>query len=503
MLSLLALRNFLYKPWRSALLFLGFGMGVSVMIVLLSIGEAMVDQSQDERLVGGGDVTVLPEGIDLEVMKTGGLGGLYFSIANARFLYLQLLGAPRLAPIVRAVAPQSTGKLLYLTTPDGVEQPVRATGEIPSATAAVGAAPSLLAGTWRDDADDRRWVSPSAAQLESDIDHFHLPPPELAHRESWAEWHYFNVVSADRRHWAFVSFILGGDVPRGQWGGQVLVTTHDAGPGDAPAVQRRFTATASPAAVDFSTTTPDLRIGPSHVTLLPDGRYAVSARAREEGGAGATLALDLIISPTPRAYFPGASIETADFASGYTVPGLRADATGQLCVDARCRRFDGTQAYHDHNWGVWRGVTWEWGAARAGTYALLYGRVQPPDSLGGSSPLFVYLVDSLGFRSVFRPAAVEYQDTRVIHVKGASLRVPGRAVLSDVRGRDTLRVELIVEDAVATDTRRPLIERGAADEARGLTRPYFVQMKGRVRLSGRVGGASIGGQGTGFFETYR
>jgi hypothetical protein len=75
----LAVRNFLYKPWRSALLFVGFGTGVAVMIVLLSIGEAMVTQAQDERLVGGGDVTVLPEGIDIEVMKTGGLGGLYCS----------------------------------------------------------------------------------------------------------------------------------------------------------------------------------------------------------------------------------------------------------------------------------------------------------------------------------------------------------------------------------------------------------------------------------------
>ena len=125
MFSLLAVRNFLYKPWRSALLFLGFGMGVAVMIVLLSIGEAMVTQAKDERLVGGGDVTVLPEGIDIEVMKTGGLGGLYFSIANARFLYLQLLASPRMAGVVRAVAPQSEGKLLYLTTADGEERTVR------------------------------------------------------------------------------------------------------------------------------------------------------------------------------------------------------------------------------------------------------------------------------------------------------------------------------------------------------------------------------------------
>jgi len=499
--SLLALRNFLHKPWRSLLLFLGFGMGVSVMIVLLSIGEAMVTQAKDERLVGGGDVTVLPEGIDIEVMKTGGLGGLYFSIANARFLYLQLLAAPRLAGVVRAVAPQSEGKLLYLTTADGVEQTVRATGEIPSATAAVGAAPVLAAGEWRDDDADRRWTHPTRAELEADIDHFHVAPATLADRPSWAEWHYFNVVSADRRRWAFITFMLAGEVPDGRWGGRVLVTTHEESGGATR--ERRFTATVAPADIAFSTTSPDLRLGTSHVTLLPDGRYAIAATANEDGGGHGRLRLDLVVDPVPGAYFPGTAIETGDFTSGYTVPGLEANATGELCVDVRCEQFDGVQAYHDHNWGVWRGVTWEWGSARAGSYALLYGRVQPPDSLGASAPLFVYLVDSLGFRAVFRPSEIVYDDARVIRVDGHDLRVPASAVLTDIRGGDSLRVELTVEDAVATDTRRQFIERGEGDEARRLPRPYFVQMKGRAQITGRVGGAPISGEGTGFFETYR
>ena len=83
--------------------------------------------------------------------------------------------------------------------------------------------------------------------------------------------------------------------------------------------------------------------------------------------------------------------------SGYVVPALRADATGSICVDGTCEQYDGAQSYHDHNWGVWRGVTWEWGAARAGQYTVLYGRVQPSDSTVASQPLFVYVVDSLGF----------------------------------------------------------------------------------------------------------
>jgi hypothetical protein len=300
----------------------------------------------------------------------------------------------------------------------------------------------------------------------------------------------------------FVSFILGGDVRHGRWGGQVLVTTHAASTAGGAARQRRYVATADARDIQFTTTSPDLRIGASSVRLLSDGRYAVRARARAEEG-GAPIDVDLIIAPAPRAYFPGVDIETGDFSSGYTVPALKADGTGRVCVGAHCEAYMSAQAYHDHNWGIWRGVTWEWGAARAGTYALLFGRIQPPDSLGGTTPLFVYLVDSLGFRAVFRPPTVAYTDGRTVTVAGRRLRVPSQARLADIRGDDTLRVDLTVEDAVATDTRKPLIERGESQAVRRLAHPYFIQMKGRVRISGRVGGAPIAGDGTGFFETYR
>lgn len=86
MISILAFRNLIYRPWRSFLLFFGYGVGVGVMIVLLSVGEALISQARDEKLVGGGQVTVLPQGIDVEVMKTGGVGGLFFSIDHSRLI---------------------------------------------------------------------------------------------------------------------------------------------------------------------------------------------------------------------------------------------------------------------------------------------------------------------------------------------------------------------------------------------------------------------------------
>ena len=148
-------------------------------------------------------------------------------------------------------------------------------------------------------------------------------------------------------------------------------------------------------------------------------------------------------------------------------------------------------------------MSWEWGAARADRYAVLYGRVQPPDSVAASQPLFVYLVDSLGFRALFRPREITYDDARTIAVSGTAVRIPAHGDMFDARGDDTLHISIDVEDATVTDTRRPLVERGDYMNARRIARPFFVQMKGTVRLEGRVQGHPINARGAGFFETYR
>ena len=262
----------------------------------------------------------------------------------------------------------------------------------------------------------------------------------------------------------------------GRWGGQLLVTLHEQG---RPA--RRFTSTVPSSRVRFSTTDADLRIGEARVDVRPDGRYAVSGSAREDG-SGTALTLDLVVSPSPGAYFPGATL-TSGIVSGYVVPALSAEATGSICVGERmCNRYDGAQAYHDHNWGVWRGVTWEWGAARAGEYTFLYGRVEPPDSVANTQPLFVYLVDASGFVALFRPREIRYVDGRTTLVNGRTIRTPSTAEMVDVRGDDTLRLALSIEDASASDTREGMAERGEGLAARRLLRPYFVQMKGTARL---------------------
>ncbi|HEU4749272.1 MAG TPA: hypothetical protein VFS56_12280 [Gemmatimonadaceae bacterium] len=502
MIRRLAFRNIAYRPWRSLLLFFGYGVGVGVMIVLLSIGEAMLTQARNERLVGGGTITVLPEGLDIEVMKTGGIGGLFFSIDHASFLYRQLLASPRLERDVRAVAPQIEGRLLYARTSDGTEYAVYAAGEIPAASEAVGAAPTILDGTWTNDEGDRRWTSPTLAELRHEIDRFHLPSDSLANRDTWGEWHYFNVMSDGGKRWAFISFIVGGDVTGTDWGGNLGITLREQG-----GRTRKFATRVDRSRVRFSTASANVVFGDSRVEVLPNGDYRVRATAREENGAG-RIDISLTVSPAPFAYFPGVSMGAGDFVSGYTVPALRASASGTLCVDGRCEVLTRAQAYHDHNWGVWKGVTWEWGAGRAGEYTFLYGRVHAPDSAASRPPVLVYLIDSLGFRGVFRPRTISYSDRRSVRIAGRTIAVPARAVLFDERDGDTLSIEIDIEDAIATDMR---VEREAMGvetrnedaPATPALKPYFIQMKGTARISGRLEGMRVEGTGTGFFETFR
>lgn len=478
MLLTLALRHLLVRPLRSLFLLLGFALGVGVMIVLLSVGEAMLQQSRDVSLVGGGEITVLPQGIDVEAMRTGGVSGMFFGLDRARFLTRQVLGGPRYHSEVRAVAPAIEGKLLYLRAA-GRTVVVRAGGEIPSRARAVGTALDLRAGRWHDSAADSAYVAPRPQQVYDELDHFHLPPrPD----STWAEWHYFNVTAGPHEWW-YVTYLVGGEVSLAgsdsgrRWGGRLLITRR------APDGRyERYIATVPAEQVVFDTARADLTLGQSSVRQR-DGRYRLRARARGPAGA---VRFDLMVRPTPNRYFPPVELGEGGLLSGYVVPGLTASATGVICAGSRCDRVKGVPAYHDHNWGVWRDVTWEWGAAGGSRIALLYGGVY--DSTARASPFFLALVDSLGVRQVLRFDRIAYSGSRpAAGARGA--RAPTRIALLAAREADTVRLAVRVEDALASAT------------AAGPDR-LFLQMRGRFTLDGRVAGQAVADSGAGFFETY-
>jgi hypothetical protein len=472
MITVLAFRHLLVRKLRSLFLLLGFSIGVGVMIVLLSVGEALLEQSRDVSLVGGGEVTVLPQGIDVEAMRTGGISGMFFGIDRARFLTRQVFGGQRNADLIRTVSPAVEGKLLYLQHGDRVV-PVRAGGEIPSRAAAVGSAIQVLSGRWQDGAGDSSYIAPSAQQLYDELDRFHLPSQPDS---TWGEWHYFNIVIADNEWW-YLTYLIGGQ----------LLATHRRPDGS----YQRFTASVPPSRIAFDTARADLVLGSSSVEQRR-GQYRLRAQANGKSGA---LNLQLDLTPLPQRYFPPVELRDEGFVSGYVVPGLAATASGRICVATRCRRFSTRPAYHDHNWGVWRDVTWEWGAAQGHELSLLYGGVYGPDRhRNGSdaavrSPFFLTVVDSLGVKQVLRFSRISYAGAREASgIRG--LVAPANFSLLATRDADTLTLSVKVVDALGT-------EMGASGFRR-----VFLQMRGRFTLTGKLIGQEVADSGTGFFETY-
>ena len=470
MILRLALAELRHRPGRALFLLGGYALGVAVMVVLLAVGEAMLEQSRDRALVGGGDVVLVPAGASAEMLKSGGVGSLFLGIDQARFIQRAVLESPRGREEfgIVAASPVLDARQVELLAA-GRRWTAIASGEIPSRARAAGAAPELLAGRWTDSEADRRWVAPTQAELLREIDRFHLPAGEAAGDSTWAEWHYFNVMLGPQR-WLYVTLLVGGRVGvPGEWGGRVLLTVREA-----DGTHRSLTRDFADTAVRFDTASPDLRFGQDAWVRLDGGVYHVVA------GAG-DARVDLRFTPAPRRYFPPTDLGGTALVSGYVAPALFARAEGTVCTP-RCEAVDAAQGYHDHNWGVWRDVSWEWGAASDDNLSLLYGVVRGEET--ATQGLFAYLVDGRGVRAVLRPGPLRYTRMQTVQTDGGAVRVPRQMQWEDRRAG--VRVTIDVQAAHVTDTG-------------GRTRPLFVQMRGTARVEQRGREPETL---SGFFETY-
>jgi hypothetical protein len=462
------------RPGRSLLLLLGYALGVGVTVALLSIGDALVEQSRDRDLLGGGDLLVLPAGIDLETLRTGGVSSLYFTLDQARFYYREVLTGPRFAGEIEAVAPWLEDELLYLES--GSERiAVSAGGHIPSAAQALGASPDLIDGRWEDAEADRLWMGPEPAERLREIDAFRPTPQAAAGDSTWAEWHYFNLVSPDESEWIYLTFLAGGDVPDGEWGGRVLLTyVHADG-----AQQSRFIDVARED-IELQFDRPDLEMGDSYVRLRPDGTYEI--RATVTGGGG-ELGLEVLLEPELHRYLPPVNVSPGGFPSGYVVPVLRGTASGSVCVDGSCSEWENASAYHDHNWGVWRDVTWDWGHFEAGDLSILYGGVRQSteDGTDRSGGRFAFVVDSLGLAATLPIRQIEYEWNE---------DGPTRMRLEASLGGQSLRLDVPVDHWLATE-----------QEADGRSRMFY-QLRGTAEVDAVLVDGPVSGRGTGSFETW-
>jgi hypothetical protein len=481
MITRLAIAELRHRPGRALFLLGGYSLGVAVMVVLLAVGEAMLEQARNQALVGGGDMIVVPAGISTEMLRSGGTESLFLGLDQARFLQREVLEGERGREQfgIRSASPVLDGKRVEIRAGEQRFAAI-ATGEVPSRARAAGALPELLAGRWDDSDADRRWVSPTAQELYREIDRFHRPAGATAEDSTWAEWHYFNVV-LDQGRWLYLTFLVGGRMadPDG-WGGRILLTLREpsrrpaASAAAAEGTHRSLTRDFTAGQVRFDTASPNLQFGVGSFVRLENGEYRVVA---EVDGAS----VDLQIAPAPGRYFPPADLGGTSLVSGYTVPALYAEAVGSVCLP-RCERVAGAQAYHDHNWGVWRGISWEWGAASNERLSLLYGVVRGDST--AEQGVFAYLVDERGPVGIYRPREIRVTESQSISVGGRRVLVPRQLIFGDERRG--LEVTIDVEAVHVTD-----LEREAAR--------YFVQMRGVARVVVEGGRTE---ELPGFFETY-
>ncbi len=290
--------------------------------------------------------------------------------------------------------------------------------------------------------------------------------------------------------WLYLSYILGGDLSSERWGGLVLarLRTPDGR-------HRSFADTLRASAIEFSTTSPDLRFGSHTVELLDEPvRYRVQAVLPSLEGRS-RLRVDLEMEPAPHRYFPPAELASSgSFVSGYVVPALRARAQGTICWDRRCWDVDQTLAYHDHNWGTWGGVLWDWGIAHTSDVDVLYGGVHGSgvdEARQRGARFLVYAVDSLGVTAVLEPDRLEYSGSRAVVFGGESVPAPERVTWTARRGDDSLTAVI--------DLRRIGLSRLALGADADV---FFAQMQGTMTLAGRLGSRPVSARGPGFFETY-
>ena len=473
---LLALRTLQTRPRRTLVLLLGYGLGVAVMIALLAVGDALLLQARDRDVVAGGDLVLVPAGIDAEVLKTGAVTAMFLVMPNARFLTRQVLMGPRYADTIAAASPEMIDKLVYIRVRDRVTA-TRASGAIPSSAAATRSLLDVADARWRDDDRDRAWITPSSQERLDAIDRFHIAPVGPQGR-TWAEWWYFNFTTNDGIH-GYMSFIA--DRER-----RVRVAVTLRGPGG-----RLLRLTDMYAASTLPFEGAVIAAGPHRVELR-DGTYQIHVGGM--GGSKERLSADLRVRPTPGWYLPPFEQQSGGFRSGYVVPALHAEVTGTVTVGPKTLRIEGT-GYHDHNWGIWQAVTWEWGTAGTTSYALLAGLVRHPAVKGQEMlvTLFGTERNRSGVMGLLRGSAPEPSDWMSgPPVGGIRLRVPGRLRYRAANeAGDRLIVEFVPEDIIATPQDPPVAGRNV-----------FLQMRGRYSVTGAVGDRPVRFMATGYAETF-
>ena len=447
----------------------GFGFGVAVMAALLGVGDVILEQSRSPALRGGGDLVVVGRAGD---------------VTSARYLLSSVIGAPPLGPRVAAVSPTQR-RPLFLVEGDRVTR-LRGRGGIPSLEQALGDPEVARVGAWTDAPADRAWTAPDAGELLRAMDRFHPIPDAPSWADSWAEWLYFNGRSPDGSMRFYLSFMTG---PRsGAAGRSSGVRLQLERKGRIQNYSRRVvvpeaTLLARAPDVDFA----------GNTVRLEGLRYRIALDLAAEGGGPGLKGEIALDAPPGRSVPPLVLHGRAGWLSGYVVPVLSGPLSGALDIGGARIGLDGAVGYHDHNWGFWRGVSWQWGQVTHEGYSFLYGRVRPPAE--ATPPEEAERIP--GVLAVIGPGG-PIAFAKGAQIEEASSGPDGRPESIQILAREAgldVRMELQIEDVVSTPVGRP----GSI----GPGPTQFLQLRARYHVTGRVGDRQLDFTALGAAETWR
>jgi hypothetical protein len=460
----LALRSLLARPVRSAVLVGGFGLGVAVMAVLLGVGRVILEQARAPQLRGGGDIV---------------MGGAAGRLPNAPFILSTVLHSGTLGAEVATAAPSDQADL-YLVDPGGTTR-IRARGGIPSLERALHDPETAAIPGWVDTPDDRRWASPDPDDVLRAMDHFHPVPDVPARQASWAEWLYFNGRTDDARF--YLTFMAGPLAASGVRTVGVRLQLDRGG------VMTTYADAAEVNAADLLAAAPDLTVGSNRVRLVGQ-EYRIALDLPAESGSGrARATADLVLRAAAGRSLPPFTVRGAGgWVSGYVVPVMSGTLHGAVHVGAEPIDFEGGAGYHDHNWGFWDGVSWQWGQVQHEGLSLVYGRLHPPADAADASrvPGFIMALGPegpVGFAT----------DVTIDESNDPATNRPSHIV---VRGRGesmSVTMDLAVRETTATRM-RPSAFGGGLD---------FLQLRADYRVTGRAGDTPLAFSALGSAETFR
>jgi hypothetical protein len=408
------------------------------------------------------------------------VGGAFGTVDNARFVLSSVLGAGSMRPRVAAMSP-SRRSTVYLIAPDKAWT-ISARGGVPSLETAVGDPETGGRADWVDATSDQAWTAPDPGDVLREMDRFHRTPPVAEFASSWAEWLYFNGRSGDTQF--YLTFLVGPSTRPGKRSAAVrLQLEHDGRPSN-------YSSTGE---VDEETVlagAPDIDIGDNHVRLA-GLRYRIALNLIAEGNRASRLSGNLTLDAVRGRSLPPAVMHGArGWLSGYVVPVLSGTIHGALDIDGHTLSLDNLSGYHDHNWGFWQGVRWQWGQVAHDDLSVVYGRVFPPSTVADLEkiPGFLGILGPDGPIGVSTDVSIVERDAG-----GRPYEVEITARTRNTSGTN-IRLVLSVDRAVRTE----FAWTSTTDVPRN-----FLQLAGMYRVTGQAGNRRIDFTARGAAETFR